>query len=81
MVITTSDLHSAFSDFTLHLRSRFIQLDTNVTSIDSRVAAIEQTGAGEASEYLRDHIFSPEPHGAYDQDIPNLSVLFDNLIA
>lgn len=81
MVITTSDLHSAFSDFTLHLRGRFTELREDVTLIDTRVKTIEETGTGEASEHLLAHIESPEPHSAYDQDIPNLSVLFDNLIA
>lgn len=81
MVITTADLHSAFSDFTLYLRGEFIGLTLDVQSIDTRVAAIEETGTGEASEHLLNHINNPEPHVAYDRDIPSLTVLFDNLIA
>lgn len=84
MVLTTGQLHNAFSDFVLHLRDRAIETDLEISEMSERVSLLEQGGGGGGgvgSDALRAHLLSPEPHVAYDRDLPNLTVLFNNVIA
>lgn len=81
MVITTSQLHSAFSGFVVHLRERTRETDNEISVLENRVDFLEGVAGTPTEEGLIEHIFSSTPHPAYDNDLPNLSVLFDNLIA
>lgn len=38
-------------------------------------------GDGALAAAINDHVEDPEPHPAYDRDMPDLAVLFENLIA
>lgn len=84
MVLTTGQLHSAFSDFVLHLRDRSIEAEQHMSDVESRVSVLEQSdgsGGGDGGTALATHILSSEPHVAYDRDLPNLTVLFNNVLA
>lgn len=40
-----------------------------------------KTLPGATSQELIDHILNPNPHPAYDEDLTDLSIVFDNLLA
>lgn len=81
MPITTEQLDAAQRAFAAHLHGEFSQVESGLSDVKSRLAQVEGVTSGTSNTALTAHVSSPEPHPAYDRDIPDLTVLFDNLLA
>lgn len=56
----------------------FATAQAAVPALEGRVTALEQGGGGDAGAALVEHINAEEPHPAYDLNMPDLDLIFEN---
>ena len=71
-------LDAAFRNFVLHLRGEVGGIETELDVVESRVTHIENSVV--SNEALENHIAAETPHPAYDRDIPDLTIIFNNVV-